>query len=53
MEKPKQVADGIVIFVYKHLVALKDTQTIPNNPSRIDKFTNFVFYKPDFTSSKL
>ncbi|RIA85215.1 Alpha/Beta hydrolase protein [Glomus cerebriforme] len=43
MENPKQVANGIESFVYKHLVELKDTQITPNNPSRIDQYTNFVY----------
>ena len=41
MEDPKQVAYGIESFVYKHLVELKDNPTIPNNPSKIDKYTEF------------
>jgi len=43
MENPNKVAYGIETFVYVHLVALKDTPTSPNNPSRIDKYTDFVY----------
>jgi hypothetical protein len=53
MENPKQVAYGIEAFVFKHLVVLKDTPTIPNKPSRIDKYTNFVFSKPAVLTNKL
>ncbi|GBB93681.1 hypothetical protein RclHR1_02210016 [Rhizophagus clarus] len=52
MEKPKHVAFAIEIFVFKHLIALKDTQSTPNNPSRIDKYTNYVF-SPEHAKHKL
>lgn len=50
MENPKLVAYCIVTFVFKHLVVLKDTPSIPNNPSRIDKYTDFVYSISDIVS---
>jgi hypothetical protein len=46
MENPKQVAYGIESFVYKHLVELRDIPITPNNPSRIDKYTNNYIFHP-------
>ncbi|CAB4415275.1 unnamed protein product [Rhizophagus irregularis] len=50
MENPKQVAYAIEIFTFKHLVVLKDHPIIPNNPSRIDNYTDFVLPIPDESS---